>query len=58
MRDITPSELSALLQFMYNGQASIEQEKLPQLLQAAEALQVKGLAEISQQQDRDVSYSC
>ncbi|CAG0884699.1 unnamed protein product [Darwinula stevensoni] len=54
MRDITPSELSALLQFMYNGQASIEQEKLPQLLQAAEALQVKGLAEISQQQDRDL----
>ncbi|CAG0923530.1 unnamed protein product [Notodromas monacha] len=39
--------MEALLQFMYTGQTSICQNKLAVLLQAAAALQIKGLAEVS-----------
>ncbi|CAG0925544.1 unnamed protein product, partial [Notodromas monacha] len=47
LKDVRPEEMEALLQFMYTGQTSICQNKLAVLLQAAAALQIKGLAEVS-----------
>ena len=47
MKDVYADEMEALIQFMYNGSTSIDQNKLAVLLQAAEALQIKGLADVS-----------
>nr|XP_034173129.1 protein bric-a-brac 2-like isoform X2 [Osmia lignaria] len=38
------SELQALLIFIYKGEVNIEQKNLPALLEAAEALQIRGLS--------------
>ncbi|MCL4121661.1 UNVERIFIED_CONTAM: hypothetical protein GTU68_055745, partial [Idotea baltica] len=44
VNDIQPSELEALLNYMYKGAVNVLQEMLPSLIKAAEALKVKGLA--------------
>lgn len=44
LKDMKFWELRALVTFMYNGEVSISQQKLPLLCKAAEALKVKGLA--------------
>lgn len=44
MRDLKFWEIEALVKFMYRGEVNVTHDKLPQLLNAAEALQVKGLA--------------
>ncbi|KYN06636.1 Protein bric-a-brac 2 [Cyphomyrmex costatus] len=44
MKDLKFWEVDALVKFMYRGEVNIAHDKLPQLLNAAEALQVKGLA--------------
>ncbi|XP_046741597.1 uncharacterized protein LOC124408604 isoform X2 [Diprion similis] len=44
MKDIKFWEVEALVRFMYRGEVNVAHDKLPQLLNAAEALQVKGLA--------------
>lgn len=43
MRDLKFWEVQALVEFMYSGEVNVAQEKLPSLLAAAEALQIKGL---------------
>ncbi|XP_020291374.1 protein jim lovell-like [Pseudomyrmex gracilis] len=44
MKDMKFWEVEALVKFMYRGEVNVAHDKLPQLLNAAEALQVKGLA--------------
>ncbi|XP_011301826.1 broad-complex core protein isoforms 1/2/3/4/5 [Fopius arisanus] len=44
MKDLKFWEVEALVKFMYKGEVNVAHDKLPQLLNAAEALQVKGLA--------------
>ncbi|XP_075217841.1 uncharacterized protein LOC142322648 [Lycorma delicatula] len=44
MKDLCFWEIQALVDFMYRGEVNVSQDKLPQLLKAAEALQIKGLA--------------
>ncbi|XP_014212144.1 uncharacterized protein LOC106642027 isoform X2 [Copidosoma floridanum] len=44
MRDLKFWEVEALVKFMYRGEVNVTHDKLPQLLNAAETLQVKGLA--------------
>lgn len=44
MKDLKFWEVEALVKFMYKGEVNIPHDKLPQLLKAAEALDVKGLA--------------
>ncbi|RZF42099.1 hypothetical protein LSTR_LSTR006692 [Laodelphax striatellus] len=44
MKDLRFWELQALVDFMYRGEVNVTQERLPSLLAAAEALQIKGLA--------------
>ncbi|CAA9993385.1 unnamed protein product [Nesidiocoris tenuis] len=42
MRDLKFWELQALVEFMYSGEVNVTQDKLPSLLAAADALQIKG----------------
>ncbi|XP_076239786.1 uncharacterized protein LOC143182584 isoform X1 [Calliopsis andreniformis] len=44
LRDMRMWELQALVEFMYRGEVYVEQQQLAKLMQAAEALQVRGLS--------------
>ena len=44
-QDITFAQIRALLDYMYRGEVSVQEEELPALLKIAEALKVKGLVE-------------
>lgn len=54
LKDMKFWELRALVTFMYNGEVSISQQKLPHLCKAAEALKVKGLAHDTSLTDGDM----
>lgn len=43
-KDIEPTEMELLLNYMYQGEVNVVQESLPNLIKAAEALKIKGLA--------------
>jgi len=45
LKDITFNQTRALLDYMYHGQVSVQEEELQGLLKVAEALKVKGLVE-------------
>ena len=47
MKDLKFWEVQALVDFMYRGEVNVGQDKLPSLLAAAEALQIKGEADVS-----------
>ncbi|XP_043283130.1 modifier of mdg4 isoform X2 [Venturia canescens] len=44
LRDMRMWELQALVEFMYRGEVYVEQQQLEKLMQAADALQVRGLS--------------
>ena len=46
LRDVRYEEMKALLEFMYRGEVSVDQENLNSLLKVAEGLKIKGLAEV------------
>ena len=45
LKDIQYKELSGIVEFIYHGEVSIDQECLPSFLHAAESLRIKGLTE-------------
>ena len=45
LKDIKYEDLSGIIEFIYHGEVSIDQECLPGFLQAAESLRIKGLTE-------------
>ena len=47
LRDVRYHEMKALLEFMYRGEVSVDQDNLTSLLKVAEGLKIKGLAEVS-----------
>ena len=47
LRDVRYYEMKALLEFMYRGEVSVDQENLSSLLKVAEGLKIKGLAEVN-----------
>eukprot|EP00095_Tigriopus_kingsejongensis_P009261 maker-scaffold922_size80897-snap-gene-0.25 protein:Tk09261 transcript:maker-scaffold922_size80897-snap-gene-0.25-mRNA-1 annotation:"GL23993" len=47
LRDVRYEEMKALLEFMYRGEVSVDQENLSSLLKVAEGLKIKGLAEVN-----------
>jgi hypothetical protein len=49
LRDVHYHEMKALLEFMYRGEVSVDQEHLTSLLKVAEGLKIKGLAEVNDQ---------
>ncbi|XP_060848592.1 LIM domain-containing protein A isoform X1 [Rhopalosiphum padi] len=44
LKDLPDWEMRAIIHFMYKGEINVGQEQLPLLLQAAETLQIRGLA--------------
>ena len=49
LRDVRYHEMKALLEFIYRGEVSVDQENLSSLLKVAEGLKIKGLAEVNDQ---------
>ncbi|XP_062539411.1 uncharacterized protein LOC134207658 isoform X2 [Armigeres subalbatus] len=49
LKDVPFTELRTLVDFMYKGEVNVEYCQLPALLQTAESLKVKGLAEMTNQ---------
>ena len=45
IRDLKYEDVSALLQFMYNGEVNVAQESLNSFLKSAESLKIRGLTE-------------
>jgi hypothetical protein len=54
MQDVRLPHLQALLNFMYQGEATVNQNELPGFLRTAEALRISGLA--PKNQANQVSY--
>jgi len=48
LKDVRYHEMKALLEFMYRGEVSVDQENLSSLLKVAESLKIKGLAEVNE----------
>lgn len=47
LRDVRFWELESIMDFIYNGQVNVMQEQLPCFIRTAEALQIKGLAAVN-----------
>lgn len=60
LKDIRYADLKALVEFMYKGEVNVVQEQLPTLLKTAEALKIKGLAEVTgdNKSDSDKPNAC
>jgi len=59
LKDIRYADLKALVEFMYKGEVNVVQEQLPTLLKTAEALKIKGLAEVTgDKSDSDKPNAC
>lgn len=54
LKDIKYEELSGIVEFIYHGEVSIDQECLPGFLQAAESLRIKGLTEDKKEKPKDM----
>ena len=48
LKDVRYEEMKALLEFMYRGEVSVDQEHLSSLLKVAESLKIKGLADVNE----------
>lgn len=48
LKDVRYEEMKALLEFMYRGEVSVDQENLSSLLKVAEGLKIKGLADVNE----------
>ena len=57
LRDVRFHEIKALLEFMYRGEVSVDQDNLSSLLKVAEGLKIKGLAEVSDGQSQQPQSS-
>jgi len=45
LRDVPFSDLRGIVEFVYHGEVSVDQEELPSLLRTAQLLRVKGLTD-------------
>ncbi|CAG9772379.1 unnamed protein product [Ceutorhynchus assimilis] len=45
LKDVSPNEIKALLDFMYKGEVNVSQNLLPAFLKTAESLQIRGLSD-------------
>ena len=52
LRDVRYHEMKALLEFMYRGEVSVDQDNLSSLLKVAEGLKIKGLADVNEQKQQ------
>ena len=49
LKDVSYVDMRSLLEFMYRGEVSVEQERLTVFLHIAEMLRIKGLTEVSEE---------
>ncbi|XP_030759076.1 protein bric-a-brac 2 isoform X2 [Sitophilus oryzae] len=58
LKDVSPNEVKALLDFMYKGEVNVSQNLLPAFLKTAESLQIRGLSDSNnlsgQNEDREM----
>lgn len=47
MKDVPFADMKSLLDFMYRGEVSVDQERLTAFLRVAESLRIKGLTEVN-----------
>lgn len=57
LKDMQYNDLKSVIDFMYHGEVNISQDQLPSLLKCAEALKIKGLAEMSAENHPQVRNS-
>ncbi|KAK2719759.1 protein tramtrack, alpha isoform-like isoform X1 [Artemia franciscana] len=59
LKDVHYQDMRALLDFMYRGEVSVDQDRLPQFLHLAETLRIRGLAEVGDySQQPDSIFKC
>jgi hypothetical protein len=54
---VSASDLEALLEFVYRGEVSVDHSQLPSLLQAAQCLNIQGLAPQTVTHKDDTQYT-
>lgn len=55
LKDITLADMKSLLDFMYRGEVSVDQERLTAFLRVAESLRIKGLTEVNEDKQPKVA---
>jgi len=58
LRGVKHEDILAVLDFMYHGEVNVAQESLNSFLAVAEDLQIKGLTQTDQNEDRPTSANC
>lgn len=49
LKDISYADMKSLLDFMYRGEVSVDQDRLTAFLRVAESLRIKGLTEVNEE---------
>lgn len=48
LKDVPYTDMRSLLDFMYRGEVSVDQDRLTAFLKVAESLRIKGLTEVNE----------
>ncbi|KAF5275595.1 hypothetical protein FQA39_LY06707 [Lamprigera yunnana] len=57
LKDVPYSDMRSLLDFMYKGEVSVDQERLTAFLRVAESLRIKGLTEVTEEKCDTITSS-
>lgn len=57
LKDISLADMKSLLDFMYRGEVSVDQERLTAFLRVAESLRIKGLTEVNDEKPQSGNSS-
>ncbi|XP_019759951.1 protein tramtrack, alpha isoform isoform X2 [Dendroctonus ponderosae] len=57
LKDVPYSDMKCLLDFMYRGEVSVDQDRLTHFLRVAESLRIKGLTEVNEEKCDNIANS-
>ncbi|KAG5897668.1 hypothetical protein JTB14_011478 [Gonioctena quinquepunctata] len=57
LKDVPYSDMRCLLDFMYRGEVSVDQDRLTAFLRVAESLRIKGLTEVNEEKCDNIASS-
>lgn len=57
LKDVPYSDMRSLLDFMYRGEVSVDQDRLTAFLRVAESLRIKGLTEVNEEKYDSIASS-
>lgn len=57
LKDVPYSDMKSLLDFMYRGEVSVDQDRLTAFLRVAESLRIKGLTEVNEEKYESMAQS-